>query len=64
VPPAVAQFAALERLYYGLAVARTLIAGTLVALPRHRSGRSPQVRRSRLDEVDAVNDADHRGIYR
>jgi hypothetical protein len=64
VPPAVAQFAALERMYYGLAVTRTLIVGTMVALLLHRSGRSPRVRRSRLDEVDTVNDADHRGIYR
>ena len=64
VPPAVAQFAALERMYYGLAITRTLIVATMVALLLHRSGRSSRVRQSRLDEVDTVNDADHRGIYR
>ncbi len=62
VPPAAAQFAALERMYYGLAIARMLLVGTMVALLLRRSGGSTRVRRSRLDEVDAVNDTDHRGI--
>jgi len=64
VPPEIVQFAALERMYYGLAVARTLIVATMVTLLLYRSGRSPRVRRSRLDEVDAVNHADNRSINR
>jgi len=64
VPPEVVQFAALERMYYGLAVARTLMVATMVTLLLSRSDRSPRVRRSRSDEVDAVNYADNRGINR
>ncbi len=64
VPPEVVQVAALERMYYGLALGRTLIVGTMVTLLLYRSDRSPRVRRSRLDEVDAVNYTNNRGIDR
>ncbi len=63
-PPEIVQFAALQKMYFGVGLVRILIAGTMVALLLHRSERGARVRRSRLDEVDTVNDAENRGINR
>ena len=58
VPPEIVQFAALERMYFGVSLVRVLLVGTMVAMLLNRSSRSPRVRRSRLDEVDSVNYTD------
>lgn len=63
VPPEKAQFGALHGMYSGLAVVRILIALGMSAILLHRSQRS-RTRRSRLDDVDLINDADHGHINR
>ena len=64
VPPEIVQFAALERMYFGVSLVRVLLVGTMVAMLLNRSSRSPRVRRSRLDEVDSVNYTDDSRINR
>ena len=64
IPPEIVQFAALERMYFGVSLVRVLLVGTMVAMLLNRSSRSPRVRRSRLDEVDSVNYTDDSRINR
>ena len=64
VPQELIQFTALQNMYFGVGLVRILTVGTMVGLLLHRSGQGARVRRSRLDEVDAVNDTEHRGINR
>ena len=64
VPPEIVQFAALERMYFGVSLVRVLLVGTMVAMLLNRSSRSPRLRRSRLDEVDSVNYTDDSRINR
>ena len=64
VPPEIVQYAALQKMYFGAGLVRILTVGTMVGLLLHRSGRGARVRRSRLDEVDAVNDTNDGHINR